>query len=96
MSGKRTRATRVALAKRGNDNRVRTYGRYKMDDNQVEVLAIKYRDLLLQHHKWEREVKHLKETKRKMIQILDRLSRKDLVEFNAMDFIRHSLNSKGN
>lgn len=95
MSG-RTRATRIASAKRGNDNRVRTYGRYKMDDNQVEVLAIKYRDLLLQHHQWEREVNQLSETNSEMIRILDRLSEKDLVEFDALDYFERRLFAKDN
>jgi hypothetical protein len=66
-----------------------------MDDNQVEVLAIKYRDLLLQHHKWEREVNQLSESNGEMIRILHRLSEKDLVEFDALDYFERRFIYKG-
>jgi len=96
MSGERTKVARVESGKRGNDNRVRTYGKFKFDDQQVEVLAMKYRDLLMRHHHWEREVNHLQKTESELIQILSTLSRKDLVEFNAMDYLERSFNTEGN
>lgn len=96
MSGDRTKASRVESSKRGNDNRVRTYGKFKFDDQQVEVLAMKYRDLLMRHHHWEREVTHLQKTESELIRILSTLSRKDLVEFNAMDYLERSFNTEGN
>ena len=96
MSGKRTKATRVASAGRGKDNRVRTYGKFKFDDQQVEILAMKYRDLLMRHHHWEREINHLQKTESELIRILSTLSRKDLVEFNAMEYLERSFNTEGN
>ena len=96
MSGERIKVARVESGKRRNDNRVRTYGKFKFDDQQVEVLAMKYRDLLMRHHHWEREVNHLQKTESELIQILSTLSRKDLVEFNAMDYLERSFNTEGN